>query len=315
MDGGFHLAPCSLAGRPGGRRVSCNPLHCWYGETFDRVLAAGGLLVQAAGFDRPGFGRRGRAPAARHRPQERTLDTFAACAPKPTSGSRKGRGPSPRSAPRVWIWTPTISTATLLLPDPDNPIGPYVRRDGQGTQHRSWPTTALNTMCDAVFTLGGAAFLLDNPPTARRRAGDPCLVHQSPDPHEPRIGLRPSVPQHRGPRPGIVEGRGFVRAVQGMEFLENTGAWDPREQMAVRNCSRLPPLAGSQQERRRRKERRDDHASWWAAQVAAVAGLNGDADLADGLQLLSRLHFPARSAKWHGAPQESSHPVAHLFIV
>ena len=54
---------------------------------------------------------------------------------------------------------------------PEDPKAPYVRRDGQMNPNRFMANkNALNSMCDAVFSLGTAAFLLDNPQYAQRAA-------------------------------------------------------------------------------------------------------------------------------------------------
>jgi hypothetical protein len=71
---------------------------------------------------------------------------------------------------------------------------------------------------------------------------------------------------------GIVDGRVFIRAIQGMEFLAQTGAWTPREQAPVRKWFEdyLRWLTTS---KKAEDEKRagNNHASWWTAQVAAVS--------------------------------------------
>src|SRR5581483_8403361 len=65
------------------------------------------------------------------------------------------------------------SEATYWWPDPNNPTGAFVRKDGQANPDRFLANkTALNAMCDAVFTLGTAAYLLDDPRYAQRAARD-----------------------------------------------------------------------------------------------------------------------------------------------
>ena len=64
----------------------------------------------------------------------------------------------------------------------------------------------------------------------------------------------------------------LVRALQGMEFLAQTGAWDPKDQAAVRQWFEeyLQWLAHSKNGIEERRSG-NNHASWWAVQVAAVA--------------------------------------------
>ena len=64
----------------------------------------------------------------------------------------------------------------------------------------------------------------------------------------------------------------MIRAIQGMECLAHTGAWDPRDQAAVRKWFEeylrwlmLSQNGGDE------KNSGNNHASWWTAQVAAIA--------------------------------------------
>jgi hypothetical protein len=67
------------------------------------------------------------------------------------------------------------SEAAYYWPNPDNPSGPYLRDDGQANPARIVANqTALNAMSDAVFSLGVASFLLDNPAYGKRAA---ILIH------------------------------------------------------------------------------------------------------------------------------------------
>ncbi len=57
------------------------------------------------------------------------------------------------------------SEAPYYWPNPDNPSGPFIRKDGQTNPTRFTANrTALIAMSDAVLSLGAAAFLIDNPP-------------------------------------------------------------------------------------------------------------------------------------------------------
>jgi Alginate lyase len=78
------------------------------------------------------------------------------------------------------------------------------------------------------------------------------------------------VNQGRGA--GIIDGRAFIRAVQGMEFLAQTGSWDHRDQAAVRKWFEeyLHWLVTSQNGIDEQRAG-NSHASWWTAQVAAIA--------------------------------------------
>ena len=66
--------------------------------------------------------------------------------------------------------------------------------------------------------------------------------------------------------------RVFIRAIQGMEFLAHTGAWDPKDQAAVHKWFEeyLHWLTHSKKGQDE-KNSGNNHASWWTAQTAAVA--------------------------------------------
>jgi hypothetical protein len=71
---------------------------------------------------------------------------------------------------------------------------------------------------------------------------------------------------------GIVDGRVFIRAIQGMEFLAQTGSWDTKEQAAVHKWFQdyLHWLTTSDYGNTE-THAGNNHASWWTAQVAAIA--------------------------------------------
>jgi len=172
------------------------------------------------------------------------------------------------------------SEAPYWWPVPEDPTAPYVRRDGQVNPNRFLANKiALNSMSDAVFSLGTAAFLLDSPPYAQRaiRVIHTWFIN-------PKTRMNPSleyaqaianVNQVRGA--GIVDGRVLIRAIQGMEFLAQTGAWDPKDQAAVRKWFEdyLHWLTQSQNGVDE-KNSGNNHASWWTAQVAAVSAFVED---------------------------------------
>jgi hypothetical protein len=172
------------------------------------------------------------------------------------------------------------SEAVYYWPNPDNPSGPYLREDGHANPTRIVANqVALSAMSDAVFSLGMASFLLDNPAYGKRAA---LLLHTwfiNPKTRmNPDLDYAQSVPGvNNGRGAGVVDGRPFVRAIQGMEFLEQTGNWDSKDQAAVHKWFEdyLHWLLTSRNATDE-KESGNNHASWWAAQVAAVGSFVGD---------------------------------------
>ena len=167
------------------------------------------------------------------------------------------------------------SEAPYWWPDPANPTGPYIRKDGQTNPNRFMANkTALNSMADAVFTLGAAAFFLDEPRYGQRAARVIRVWFL-----DPKTRMNPNFEysqairgSNTGRGAGIIDGRVFIRVIQGMEFLAQTGQWDAREQAAVRKWFEdyLQWLTRSENGREE-KRAGNNHASWWTAQVAAVA--------------------------------------------
>ena len=172
------------------------------------------------------------------------------------------------------------SEAPYYWPNPDNPPGPYIRKDGQTNPARFTANrTALIAMCDSVLSLGAAAFLLDNPAYGQRAASDIRAWFLNPKTRmNPSLDFAQAVPGlNNGQGAGVIDGRPFIRAIQGMEFLSQTSSWAPAEQTAVRKWFEeyLHWLTTSKNATDEKKSG-NNHASWWTAQVAAVASFVED---------------------------------------
>jgi hypothetical protein len=203
------------------------------------------------------------------------------------------------------------SEATYFWPDPEHPGGPYVRRDGHANPDRFMANkNALNAMSDAVFALGSAAFLLDNAQYAQRAARviNTWFVN-------PKTRMNPSLDYAQatpgtdsGRHEGIIDGRVFIRAIQGMEFLAATGSWDPKEQAAVHKWFEdyLHWLTHSKTGEDE-KNSGNNHASWDIAQLAAVANFVGDnAAQQAAFAFYKDNIFPKQIARDGSAPREEA---------
>ena len=167
------------------------------------------------------------------------------------------------------------SEAPYWWPQSEDPKAPYVRRDGQQNPNRFLANKiALNSMADAVYALGTAAYLLDDAKYAQRavRVIHTWFV-------DPKTRMNPELENaqairnlNTGRGAGILDGRVFIRAIQGMEFLALTGNWDLKEQAAVRKWFQdylhwllTSPSADLE------RHSGNNHATWWTAQTAAIA--------------------------------------------
>lgn len=167
------------------------------------------------------------------------------------------------------------SEAPYWWPNPEDAAAPYVRKDGQTNPARFTANhSALNAMAEAVFTLGAAAYFLDEPRYARRATRDIHVWFVDPITRmNPNLDYSQAIRGvNSGRGAGIVDGRVFIRIVQGMEFLAQTGAWDARDEAATRKWFEeylrwLTHSKNGDDE----KHAGNNHASWWTAQVAAIA--------------------------------------------
>ncbi len=187
--------------------------------------------------------------------------------PPPARGGRKahaGRPVDGHLRPARRISRSTLTTTTAKLPT-GGPIrrtlaARIIRKDGQTNPNRfNANKAALNAMCDAVFTLGTAAFLLDDPRYAQRAARvHPHLVPQPQDAHESRPGIRPGRARRQpGPRlrhPGRprLHPRHSGHGISGPD--RRLGCQGPGGRPEV--VRGLPALAGPQQKRREEEKQR-----------------------------------------------------------
>jgi hypothetical protein len=167
------------------------------------------------------------------------------------------------------------SEAPYWWPQSEDPKTPYVRKDGQVNPNRFMANkNAFNAMADTVYVLGTAAYLLDEPRYAQRAARvirtwflDP-KTRMNPD-LENAQAIR-NLNSGRGA--GILDGRVFIRVVQGLEFLAQTGSWDVKEQAALKKWFQdylhwLLTSTPAEAE----QHSGNNHASWWTAQTAAIS--------------------------------------------
>ena len=172
------------------------------------------------------------------------------------------------------------SEAPNWWPNPDDPFGPYLQREGHVNPDRfNANRTALNLMSDTVFVLGTAAYLFDDERYSQRAERVIQTWFLS-----PKTRMNPNLEYARvvrglsaGRPAGILEGRALIRAMEGMEFLARTGNWDAKDEAAVHKWFEdylrwLTQSKSGVEE----KARANGQASWWTAQVATVAAFVQD---------------------------------------
>jgi hypothetical protein len=207
------------------------------------------------------------------------------------------------------------SEAPYYWPNPDDPSGPYILRDGHPNPERfAANRNALTATCDTIFSLGAAAYLFDD----IRYAGRAARVIQTWF-LNPKTRMNPSLEfagairgLNTGRPAGILEGRAFIRAIQGMEFLSRTGNWDPKDEAAAHKWFEeylrwlIQSKYGLEE-----KASVNYQASWWTAQVAAVASFVDN----DAVQKMAFNHyrdriFPRQIGPEGSTPREEARPSA-----
>jgi len=166
-------------------------------------------------------------------------------------------------------------------PDPQNPTGPYIRRDGERNPNRFTANdNDLGSMSKAVFRLGLASYCLDDAEAARRAAEIIRVWFIAPS-----TRMNPNLEYGQAIQ-GVTTGRGIgiidtvplIWAVQGLFFLQASGLWPAQDGAPVRDWVReyLKWLTSSKKGTDE-KENGNNHSTWWSAQVAAYSLFLGDA--------------------------------------
>ena len=173
-----------------------------------------------------------------------------------------------------------FSEGPYWWPDPANPAGPYVRRDGKVNPDRFTANDRdMGTMSEAVLDLGLAAWLFNEPHFAEHASKILRTWFVDPD-----TRMNPNLEYGQAIR-GVTEGRGIgvidtvplIWAAQGIAFLDRSGFWNAADRDAVRGWFRdyLRWLTSSRKGLDE-KINGNNHSTWWTAQVAAYAIVAGD---------------------------------------
>jgi len=198
--------------------------------------------------------------------------------------------------------------APFWWPDPANPAAPWVRREGHINPDRVVADkTALNATCDSIFALGAAAFFLDDPRYGQRAAHVINTWFLNPKTRmNPNLDYSQAIRGITEARGSALDGRVFIRAVQGMEFLAQSGQWDAREAAATHKWFEeylrwlTHGKIGAEE-----KAGGNHRASWWTAQVAAIATFLDDKATAQmAFNHYRDSIFPRQVGAEAGAPRE-----------
>jgi hypothetical protein len=172
------------------------------------------------------------------------------------------------------------SEGPYFWPDPKNPKGPYIRRDGERNPDRFLHNrNDLGAMATAVLTLGIGTHLFDDMRYAKHAAQILSIWFVDPQSH-----MNPDLEHGQAVR-GVNDGRGtglidtvsLIHCSQGILLLEKAGKLDPSLAQSLRQwfSSFLTWMTTSEKGKKEGKSG-NNHATWWTAQVAAYATLTGN---------------------------------------
>ncbi len=175
-----------------------------------------------------------------------------------------------------------FSEGPYWWPDPKNPNGPYIRRDGERNPNRFTANDDhLREMSDAVFDLSFAAYFLDDDVAARRASEILRIWFIAPatrmNPHLEYGQAIRGVTTGRGT--GIIDTVPLIWAVQGLSLLRASGLWPAEEAGAVGVWfgDYIKWLISSEKGISEKKSG-NNHSTWWTAQVAAYSLFVGDGE-------------------------------------
>jgi hypothetical protein len=165
-------------------------------------------------------------------------------------------------------------------PDPKNPKGPYIRKDGERNPNRFQANRRdLGDMCSAVLALGMGAYLLHD-----RGCGEHAARVLSTWFLDPKTRMNANLEYGQAVR-GISTGRGtglidtvsMIHAAQGVWLLEQAGMLDRTVADGVRRWyADFLKWMTTGKKGLDEKKSGNNHATWWTAQVAAYATLTDD---------------------------------------
>jgi hypothetical protein len=168
-------------------------------------------------------------------------------------------------------------------PDPQNPTGPYIRKDGEQNPNRfTGNRYDLGNMCEAVLALGMSGFLLNNAACVEHAAKVLSVWFL-----DAKTRMNPNLEYGQAVR-GINTGRGtgiidtvsLIHAAQGIVLLEAAGGLDKSISAGTRQWyADYTKWMNTSSKGLDEKKSGNNHATWWTAQVASYAALTGDAEM------------------------------------
>src|SRR5580704_6850766 len=176
-----------------------------------------------------------------------------------------------------------VSEGPYWWPDPKNPAGPYIRKDGQRNPGRFMGNRDdLGKMTESVLALGMGAYLLG-------KAG--CADHANQVLSvwfvDPKTRMNPDLEHgqmvrgvNTGRGTGIIDTVSLIYAAQGVALLEAAGGGAAGLDAAVaqgvrRWYAEYLKWLNTSKDGLDEKSSGNNHATWWTAQAATYAAFTG----------------------------------------
>jgi hypothetical protein len=173
-----------------------------------------------------------------------------------------------------------FSEGPYWWPDPKNPSGPYIRRDGETNPDRFMGNRSdLGAMCGAVMALGLGAYLLDKRACVERGAKVLSVWFvDSKTRMSPHLEYGQAIRGvNTGRGTGIIDTVSLIHAAQGIALLERVGLDNSVVAGVKKWYGDYTKWLTTSSKGLDEKKASNNHATWWTAQVAAFATLTGDA--------------------------------------
>jgi len=202
-----------------------------------------------------------------------------------------------------------FSEGDYWWPDPKNPGGPYIRRDGQTNpenfdEHRK----AMRRLSVQVPALAAAWKL-----TKDRRYADHAVIHLKAWFVDPETKMNPNMDYgqaihgiHTGRATGVIDTIHLIEVARAIEVLEPSGAFKDRDWDDVQRWFKdylhwmLTHKYGVDE-----RDAKNNHGTCWAAQAAAFAHLVKDEPVMDDVRArFKEILVPGQINGSGGLPQE-----------
>jgi hypothetical protein len=167
-------------------------------------------------------------------------------------------------------------------PNPKNPGGPYIRKDGEQNPNRfTGNRYDLGNMCETVLALGMGAFLLNQASCVEHAVKILSVWFL-----DGKTRMNPNLEYGQAVR-GINTGRGtgiidtvsLIHAAQGIALLELAGGLDRGIAAGTRQWyGDYTKWMSTSSKGLDEKKSGNNHATWWTAQVASYAAFTNDAE-------------------------------------